>query len=75
MKKYKTVREAAQELKIGTLYVYVLLRDNKLTGRKKLDGRWLISASSIAARKQQLGDKNGNTTRNHSPRNRTAVSV
>ena len=52
----KTVTEAGQALNISTQFVYVLLRNRKLEGRKQ-DGRWLISASSIENRKQRIKER------------------
>jgi excisionase family DNA binding protein len=44
-----TPREAAQKLGIRLHHLYSLLWDGSLTARK-VDGRWLVSATSVEER-------------------------
>ena len=44
-----TTTEAARRLGIRLDYLTMLLRSGKLAGRKE-DGRWLVSAESVAAK-------------------------
>ncbi len=46
--RYLTVREAAVERRVGIGRVYHLLWGNKLPGAVRVDGKWLIPASSVA---------------------------
>jgi excisionase family DNA binding protein len=47
-----TVRETAARLGIGLQFVYVMLWDKRLTGRKE-GSRWFISEASVVAREKR----------------------
>jgi excisionase family DNA binding protein len=49
IKKEISTTEAAQRLGVRLDYLSMLLRSGKIDGRKQ-DGRWLVSADSVAAR-------------------------
>ena len=49
--------EAARRLGIRLDYLTMLLRGGKLAGRKE-DGRWLVSAESVAARLERPDARN-----------------
>ena len=55
-------RETAQKLGIGLDSVYALVWSGKLPARK-LDGRWLISASEVQARLKSKEARVGTASR------------
>ncbi len=58
MSKELTTTEAARRLGIRLDYLTMLLRSGKLAARKE-DGRWLVSAESVAARLEMQEARNG----------------
>jgi len=57
MKEGLTVSEAARQLDVTTIWIYVLLRNNRLKAHKDKHGHWRINASSVAALNNHKGVK------------------